>query len=657
MKESYDAFANLRAVASAGSHIFGAPDYLDRDKQLEFALEHVLSLHKELSRITKNSAQKGAAAAAAIERVEKQMTLASREAPSRRSRVRRANARLKSREMTFWRYLRTLGWITLHGKRHRPELQIDQADLEAIRKLTRPETSAFEGAKAVSRLLEAKDYDRAYVMARSLMPQHGLNPSFLQMHRKIHTKRGALSAVLALTREIQRVDGTVSELAVRKVEGRLTEISGWIPRISGPIERFEPAAGFRVMHLVKESRPLLSNGFTSRSQRNFEAERDAGIIPIVVTELGFPRSIGQDDFEPITLVDGIEHHHLDLGDVGLENMPADSWLEAFAQTAYETMRKVRPRVLHVSSGRRGYETALVALALKRKTGIPLVYEVRSFFESNWTPDIEWEESGEVFLRRVAVEKLCMDGADVILTLGEAMKSVLVESGIDSRKIRLIPNGVQDEMLEDAPLPPDLKRQVGIEGFRTFGYVSNMDHYRESQETLIEACAILAKSRSDVACVLVGSGPRRAHLESLADSLGIRSKVFFVGSIEHEQIANYYRLIDIFVVPRVDERAARYVTPLKPYEAMALKRPVVVSDLPALREVVHAPDRGRVFPPGDAPSLASILTALFDDPESTNAMASRGHRWVKENRRWIQNGPRYRAAFDEAIKVANGGKRS
>ena len=61
---------------------------------------------------------------------------------------------------------------------------------------------------------------------------------------------------------------------------------------------------------------------------------------------------------------------------------------------------------HADNGKDGLflAAALVALALKEKTGIPVVYEVRSFFEANWTPNLELEESGEIFRRRMEVER-------------------------------------------------------------------------------------------------------------------------------------------------------------------------------------------------------------------------------------------------------------
>ena len=80
------------------------------------------------------------------------------------------------------------------------------------------------------------------------------------------------------------------------------------------------------------------------------------------------------------------------------------------------------------------------------------------------------------------------------------------------------------------------------------------------------------------------------------------------------------MIDTFVVPRIAERAATYVTPLKPFEAMAMGLPVVVSDLPALTEIADPPRRGWSFPAGEAESLAHVLSSIADNPEERARMA-------------------------------------
>ena len=110
---------------------------------------------------------------------------------------------------------------------------------------------------------------------------------------------------------------------------------------------------------------------------------------------------------------------------------------------------------------------------------------------------------------------------------------------------------------------------------------------------------------------------------------------------HAQVQSYYGLIDVFVVPRTDERVSNLVTPLKPYEAMAMQRAVVVSGTTALREMVDDGRTGLHFEPENAQSLADQIAVLMDDPSYRETLAKTGHGWVREHRTWKANADLYR----------------
>lgn len=474
--------------------------------------------------------------------------------------------------------------------------------------------------------------------------------AYLDELRRLASAAGALSTSLdTVSQSVHGAPRLKGALSV--VNGRAAELSGWLPRIPGGFERVEPAGRKVVLHLVKESRPYFSNGFTSRSHENFKAEQAAGWTPVVLTEPGFPRSVVGDDFEKVEVYDGIEHRRLDTG-VDYSAVPADRWQEDFAWLAWQQVRTIRPDVIHVSSGRRGFETALVALALKEKTGIPVVYEVRSFFEANWTPNLELEESGEIFRRRMEVETRCMLAADHVLTLGTAMRDEIVSRGVPAQKVSLVPNAVNLANFVPGPRDAGLAARFGIT-MPTFGYVSNMDHRREGQELLIEAAVRLKERGIEAQCVLVGGGARVETLKGLAARWDIEDRVVFTGPVDHTEVSALYDLIDVFVVPRIHERAAVYVTPLKPFEAMAMERPVLVSDLPALAEIVQAPERGHTFVAGDVDSLADAVAGLLADPGERERLGAAGRSWIEAERQWKHNGPRYVEVYERVQTRAAG----
>jgi glycosyltransferase involved in cell wall biosynthesis len=122
-------------------------------------------------------------------------------------------------------------------------------------------------------------------------------------------------------------------------------------------------------------------------------------------------------------------------------------------------------------------------------------------------------------------------------------------------------------------------------------------------------------------------------------------VIFTGRVPHRDVQRYYRTIDVFVVPRTNDRVSQLVTPLKPYEAMAMARPLVVSGVPALLEIIDNGRTGRAFRPEDPVSLANTLEPLLDDPDERARLGSAAREWVSANRTWSRNGRRYRELYE------------
>jgi glycosyltransferase involved in cell wall biosynthesis len=110
----------------------------------------------------------------------------------------------------------------------------------------------------------------------------------------------------------------------------------------------------------------------------------------------------------------------------------------------------------------------------------------------------------------------------------------------------------------------------------------------------------------------------------------------------------YALLDAFVVPRRDERAARLVTPLKPFEAMAMGRPLIVADLPALTEVAPDGERSLAYRPEDAMALAAAVIRLMDHPDLAARLGENGREWVTRERTWASNGPRWTEIYEAVL---------
>jgi glycosyltransferase involved in cell wall biosynthesis len=240
----------------------------------------------------------------------------------------------------------------------------------------------------------------------------------------------------------------------------------------------------------------------------------------------------------------------------------------------------------------------------------------------------------------------MAAADAVVTLSETMRLEIIDRGCDAEKVVVIPNAVDVDRFRPLPRDDALATSLGIgRDDPVIGYISTLTAY-EGIRYLLEAAATLRDQGRRFRLLLVGDGRDRDALVDQARSLGLDDGTLVMpGRIPNDEVARYYSVIDVFVVPRTSDRVSTLVTPLKPFEAMAMERALVVSDVPPLREIVTPGETGLVFRPEDAANLAEVLNGLLDDEALRKQLGSHAREWVVASRTWAQNGERYRALYE------------
>jgi glycosyltransferase involved in cell wall biosynthesis len=294
--------------------------------------------------------------------------------------------------------------------------------------------------------------------------------------------------------------------------------------------------------------------------------------------------------------------------------------------------------------------AQIALAVGRAIGIPVVYEVRGFWEETWASH-PWHDQDEAltadhYLMTRATETRCMLASDAVVTLSETMRDQIVERGCPPENVVVIPNAVDVDWFRPIPRSDTLAESLGIErGDEVLGYLSTFNSY-EGIPYLLDAAARLRKRGRHVRVLLVGDGGDEASIGEVAHRFGLDDGTLIMpGRVAHDDVLRYYSIIDVFVVPRTAARVSQLVTPLKPYEAMAMERPVVVSDLPALREIVAPGETGVTFRAEDADDLTDVLGGLLDDPALRTRLGHQAREWILANRTWTENGRLYRELYE------------
>lgn len=405
-----------------------------------------------------------------------------------------------------------------------------------------------------------------------------------------------------------------------------------------------PGAGVRVLHLVTNALPHTNAGYTQRTHRIAVAQREAGMDVHVATRAGYPLTKGVPDPRTLVRVDGIPYHRL---------LPwtapgghADE-LAAGLRMASELVEVVRPDVLHAASN---HHNARLALELGRRFGLPVVYEVRGFLEESWLSRDPSRSVDDAFYQAErASETECMLAADLVVTLGETMRADIEARGVPRERLLVVPNAVDESFLDPLPSGDEVRKGLGI-GPEEFvvGTTTSCFGY-EGLDVLLDAVAAMRERGEPAHALVVGDGPELATLRDRARRLGLTGAAHFPGRVPADRVRHHHAALDVFAVPRLDERVCRMVTPLKPVEAMAGGLPVVASDLPALREIVEPGVSGELIPAGESARLADVLTNLAYSHQKRTSYGQAGQERVGANRTWTEAAYRYSQAYRVLIR--------
>ncbi len=393
----------------------------------------------------------------------------------------------------------------------------------------------------------------------------------------------------------------------------------------------------RILHILDHGLPLQS-GYTFRTRAILKSQMRRGWQVAAVTG---PRHGAYDaDMETI---DGIDFHRTPAKGALPSPLGELQEISAFARRIDAAIDTFRPDILHAHSP---VLDALAALRVAKRRGLPLLYEIRAFWEDAAVGNGTGTEGSLKYKAIRTLETWAVDKADGVAVICEGLRRDLVDRGVSADKILVSPNGVDLEMF-GAPLDYDapLALSLGLTGKDVIGFIGSFYDY-EGLDDLIAAMPMLVASRPEAHLVLVGGGPMESALRAQAAASPVADHIRFVGRVPHAEVDRYYSLIDILAYPRKNMRLTDLVTPLKPLEAMAQRRLVAASDVGGHRELIRDGETGTLFPPDDPAAMARALGTLLADRHVWEARRERGRAFVENERNWSVNVARYAPVYQK-----------
>ena len=399
----------------------------------------------------------------------------------------------------------------------------------------------------------------------------------------------------------------------------------------------------RVLHILDHSLPAQS-GYSFRTRALMRAQQALGWDVAGVTSVRHPLP-GPD----VETVDGLTFYRTPA--VGAAPSPLKECREiaALKKRLAEVADECRPDIIHAHSP---VLTALAAQPVARARAVPLLYEIRAFWEDAAVGNGTGREGSVKYRLTRMLETRAVRRADAVAVICEGLRRDLIERGIAADKIMVSPNGVDLSLFGD-PLPRDdgLAASLGIgAGEPVIGFIGSFYDY-EGIDVAIAAMPLLTAMVPGVRLLLVGGGPMAATLQAQAAASPVAGQIHFVGRVPHEEVERYYSLTDVLVYPRKAMRLTELVTPLKPLEAMAQGRLVAAAAVGGHRELISDGETGTLFAPDDPAALATAVANLLGDRSGWDRRRAKARAFVERDRNWSSNIRRYEPVYQRLLQRA------
>jgi PEP-CTERM/exosortase A-associated glycosyltransferase len=398
----------------------------------------------------------------------------------------------------------------------------------------------------------------------------------------------------------------------------------------------------RILHVLDHSLPLHS-GYTFRTLAILSQQRALGWETFQLTS---PKQGGAQEREEH--VDDWAFYRTPPASGFLTKLPLIQYrclMRALRIRLAEVVDSVHPDIIHAHSP---VLDAFPALAVGRATGIPVVYEVRAFWEDAAVDQGTAREWGPRYRLTRALETRALQRADAVTTICGGLRNDMLQRGIPADKITVIPNAVDISQFHlTANADTELLGKYGLTRGKTLGFAGSFYAY-EGLDALLRAMPLVLRAVPQARLLLLGGGPQEADLRALAAHLDLKRVVHFTGRVPHSQMTRYYSAMDVMVYPRVSRRLTELVTPLKPLEAMATGKLVVASDVGGHRELIRDGYNGYLFRAGSDERLAECLIKLLNAPASWDQVITHGREFVERERTWAASVALYRAVYTDAV---------
>lgn len=470
------------------------------------------------------------------------------------------------------------------------------------------------------------------------------------LSRRAGLVRKISSYLISVTRLYVRNISRYLHLAYKKLLNSRDEIDllrNGVGNIITPARDMSISSDRGSLYIAYNSLPYHSAGYATRTQGLASGLRQQGVDATVVTRAGYPGVFKQFRHHKQLsneIIDGVPYIRSTVDPKLLFGISTKRSLQLNIDATSTIARDLRPCVVHGASN---FLTGLTAVGVARTLGVPCVYEVRGLWEITALSRDPSYAGTLHFAQAVRLETEACLNADRVIAITGALKDELVRRGVPSDKISVVPNGVDTARFRPLPRDAELGAQLGISAEHVVvGYVGSILDYEGVDDLLRAVRKCVDRGATNLRLLIVGDGAAYTSCIALSRELELQEHVIFTGRVPFEHVENYYSLIDIAPFPRKPLPVCEMVSPLKPFEAMAMGKCVIVSSVAALAEIVGDRPIGFIFDKGSVASLTETLLHVVSNRELRLRTGEEARKFTLAERDWRSLAKRVAKIYEE-----------
>jgi len=237
----------------------------------------------------------------------------------------------------------------------------------------------------------------------------------------------------------------------------------------------------------------------------------------------------------------------------------------------------------------------------------------------------------------------------IVTVTEGIKKELLKKyKVSPSKIKVVPNGANTSLFRPVSTLK-CRRELRLkEGFFYICFVGNIVYW-QGLDYLVKSAPLILKKIPNVKFLIVGDGPTKEDLLRLVKQENLTKNFIFINSVPYRDVPKYINASDICVLYKIPMKSG--FSPLKLYEYMACKKPVVATDTKGL-EIVKENNTGLLVAPQNSTKLAEAIITLLKDEELRKKMGENGRNLVVKNYSWNASVKKIINIFEDFKKTKN-----